>query len=407
MSASSGNTSTASTTPTNRASTPETIALHLRHLSRLSASNPVEFILSKITGIIDCTVVAFDRPLAFSLIAGVLAATGFRIENGFVFTLHPPHPKRPGASVPSSARHAGGRGTGSQARRRQFDRSARDPFRRRVIIDRFHGHLLDPEADFTQWSERFTAFVTEVVGMLDRGDPHSIERAKHRVNELVTELLVSLESVGEPMLLPVRMDIEPAPGGAAGHARLTIVAQDTPAFLYSLSTALSLRGLSIERVRIGGEGDRVEDEIDVIRYDGKSLDEHMLERVRLSVLLTKQFAYFLDRSPDPFAALSWFEFLTEQITGLPEPGKWIDLLGNPRAMHDLAQLLGTSDYLWEDFSASGTIPFCGSWSPIPKAVTSATRQRHCRAAWNRSRRPPPTLPSSGTGSTASRTVIFS
>ena len=150
--------------------------------------------------------------------------------------------------------------------------------------------------------------------MLDRGDPHSIERAKHRVNELVTELLVSLESVGEPMLLPVRMDIEPAPGGAAGHARLTIVAQDTPAFLYSLSTALSLRGLSIERVR-------------------------------LSVLLTKQFAYFLDRSPDPFAALSWFELLTEQITGLPEPGKWIDLLGNPRAMHDLARLLGTSDYL--------------------------------------------------------------
>ena len=131
------------------------------------------------------------------------------------------------------------------------------------------------------------------------------------------------------------------------------MAQDTPAFLYSLATALSLNNLSIERVRIGGKGPRVEDEVLCVDADGKPIvDKQVLERVRLSVLLTKQFTYFLNTAPDPFTALERFERLTEDLLRQSQPQaaeQWLDRLADPRNMQDLAKLLGTSDFLWEDF----------------------------------------------------------
>ncbi len=48
-------------------------------------------------------------------------------------------------------------------------------------------------------------------------------------------------------------------------------------------------------------------------------------------------------------ALTRFERLIDDILALPQQGRWVDLLSNPRVMADLAKLLGTSDFLWEDF----------------------------------------------------------
>jgi [glutamine synthetase] adenylyltransferase / [glutamine synthetase]-adenylyl-L-tyrosine phosphorylase len=85
--------------------------------------------------------------------------------------------------------------------------------------------------------------------------------------------------------------------------RLKVVAQDTPAFLYTLSNALSMHDLSIEHVRIRTIHGRVEDVIDLVDLQGRKIrDPELLNRVKLSVLLTKQFTYFLDAAPDPFAA---------------------------------------------------------------------------------------------------------
>ena len=68
----------------------EAIAAHLSHLHRLSPQNPVELMIkTRDDQRVECTVLAFDHPFEFSLITGVLSATGFRIEGGDVYTLEP------------------------------------------------------------------------------------------------------------------------------------------------------------------------------------------------------------------------------------------------------------------------------------------------------------------------------
>ena len=139
-------------------------------------------------------------------------------------------------------------------------------------------------------------------------------------------------------------------GDGGSVTRMRIVSQDTPLFLYSFSAALALRDVSIQRVRITTEAGRVEDVVDVVDRSGAPIaNPTLLNQIKLSVLLTKQFAYFVGVAPDPYAALLRFEQLTEQILGLPEEGRLLDLLADPRIMGELALLLGTSDYLWEDF----------------------------------------------------------
>ncbi len=319
---------------------PPLIAEHLLSLSRLSSDRPVDVLLTNEGDRrASCAVLAFDHPFEFSLITGVLASVGLRINSGDVFTLRP-------ATSNAAAPGRGGRPQRRPRHRPTLRAPARDPIKRAVIVDYFSCQF-DQRDDFDALADKLRCRMTEVIGLLDRADQASVNKAKRRVNEMVTERLSTLKVQHGTALAPVKLDIDQI---NTSRTRLKIVAQDTPAFLYSLSTALSLHGLSIERVRIRGSGDHVEDEIHVVDSSGQPIrDKQVLERVKLSVLLTKQFTYFLDQAPDPFAALTRFEQLTEDITQLPQRSQWVDLLSDPRAMQGLAKLLGTSDYLWEDF----------------------------------------------------------
>ena len=191
------------------------------------------------------------------------------------------------------------------------------------------------------------ARLKEVLTLAAKGDEKSMAAARHRVNEMVTEQLAGIDRSAYRVLYPVQIDV--AEQTEAG-TWIRVVSQDTPAFLYALSTALSLHGLSIEGLRIRTQGGRIEDEICVADKDGRAItDAQQLDQIKLSVLLTKQFTYFLDQAPDPYTALSRFEHLSRQVLSQPESGKWIDDLSDPRTMQDLARVLGASDYLWEDF----------------------------------------------------------
>ena len=197
------------------------------------------------------------------------------------------------------------------------------------------------------WRQQLEQRLLEVVGELERGAP---EAARRRVSELVADT-IRRHWPASPTLYPVRIDVtDRAPEAGGAVTRMRIVSQDTPLFLYSFSAALALREVSIQRVRIDTRGGRVEDVVDVVDRAGAPIaDPTLLDQIKLSVLLTKQFAYFVGMAPDPYAALLRFEQLTEQILGLPEEGRLLDLLADPRIMEELALLLGTSDYLWEDF----------------------------------------------------------
>ena len=219
-----------------------------------------------------------------------------------------------------------------------------------MIVDRFHGRRVAAEASALSveaWRQQLEQRLLEVAGDLERNAP---EAARRRVSEMVAET-IRRHWPTSPALYPVQIGVAndvAADGGAV--TRMRIVSQDTPLFLYSLSAALALRDVSIQRVRITTESGRVEDVVDVVDRSGAPIaDPTLLNQIKLSVLLTKQFAYFVGVAPDPYAALLRFEQLTEQILGLPEEGRLLDLLADPRIMGELALLLGSSDYLWEDF----------------------------------------------------------
>jgi glutamate-ammonia-ligase adenylyltransferase len=305
---------------------PPVIARHLVALTKLSANQPAAVLLEKRRdGAVECAVIAFDHRFEFSCITGIMAGTGFSIDRSDAFTL----PK-----VKSLSRSASG------------DRD--DPMREPVIIDYFQGRLLGPVTDFAAWKKNFVPATLEVIQLLDRNNEELTDRAKRLVNERVTQWLKNRRGALPPAVSPgsLEMAVQPLPGAT----RLRFHSVNAPAFLYALSTALSLHGLQIEKTRARTVEGRTIDEIDVTDRLGRPVeDPDSLHQLQRSVLLTLQFAYFLDRSPDPFTALQRFGELAEQIVKIPQARQWLELLANPLCMADLAKILGASNYLWEDF----------------------------------------------------------
>ena len=305
---------------------------HVTGLFGLTTRNFVKVISDvRKDGTLDCTVLAFDYPSEFSVITGILAGMGFSIISGDVFTYDPVVEEHPRAS---------------HRRRPARARAPEDLLKRRRIVDHFTG-VVDVSFSLQTWLTQLKENMVTIIGLLERGDTESVEEAKRRVNEMVVKRLTHLSLDSTPVLYPVQMEVETEEGE---NTRLRVVSQDTPAFLYALSNALSLQNISIEHVRIRTINSRIEDEIELAGMGGTRLDDPgILNRVKLSVLLSKQFTYFLDKAPDPFMALTRFENLVSDILRLPDQGQWLGLLTNPRTLKDLARVLGASDFLWEDF----------------------------------------------------------
>lgn len=312
---------------------PETVARHIELLSTLSRESPVALMVSeRSAGSVSCTVLGFDYPAEFSFITGILSSMGFTILSGNVFTY------RPGSSV-----------RGRKQRKPGGSRAQENLIGRRRIIDHFSGQI-ERDVNLKEWEKKLLDELRRVMLMLESDPKEGVSRARNSVNEMVAGRMRFIDSDGSSMLFP--MDIATDNSGTI-YTTLRIHSQDTPAFLFALSNALSLRGISIEGVRIRTVGGIAEDEIDVLDRDGKKIvDQERLAQLKLSVLLTKQFAYFLGRASDPYAALSRFEFMLDDVLQLPERGQWLDLFSNPAALRGLAKVLGASDYLWEDFVRS-------------------------------------------------------
>ncbi|MEE8441533.1 MAG: glutamate-ammonia-ligase adenylyltransferase, partial [Spirochaetia bacterium] len=258
---------------------------------------------------------------------------GFDIQSGSVYTLA----RDPGAADENSS--------GRRHRRRGLRRTLRSeptlPARR--IVDRFVGAV--PKGESLQGlRESLVDFLGRVLPEMLPGRDR--ETARRMVNEAVAERLRSDERGTSGGLLPVELTFDTSDAAT----RMTIIGEDTPFFLYSLSTALSLQGVSIESVQINTEKHVIRDELELADRNGNPIQgADRLDRIRLSVLLTKQFTYFLGGAPDPYAALVRFESMSNEIVAAAEHGGMAGILSQPLILQELARLLGTSDFLWEDF----------------------------------------------------------
>ncbi|MEX0702636.1 MAG: glutamine synthetase adenylyltransferase [Planctomycetales bacterium] len=270
------------------------------------------------------TVAGFDRVGDLSIICGLLFVYGFNITDGNVFT-----------AEQVAATHRGGKPAGAE-------KPAVSPAAAK-FVDVFtvrppRGAAL-PEA----W-KNYRDELAELMRLSAERGPRDAQGAlARRVAEAVRDL-----SGPAPHLYPVEIDIDN--DASERFTVLHIRAEDTIGFLYELTNALTLSGVDISRVIVGSAGDRVYDTLYVRDEAGrKILDEDRLKELRAAIVLIKHFTHLLPRSPNPESALLRFRDFLEQLFRQPNWLRDLSSLQRTEVLHTLANVLGVSDFLWEDF----------------------------------------------------------
>ena len=370
------------------------IESHIDAIERLSSGASFVLQVDGFPSALRVTVVSYDRPGLFSMITGLLSSAGLSIERGNVYTidLDAERSDQEGdAGTPErgsvlerfmrsrrAGRFAGAPGSpvpaGSPQRRKHHRHKhprAEAPTGK-VIIDRFEGHLrnhsetgapvtgerpvpsdqsvTDEQTEDSSATAGFRSELTESFESLFRLlDEKGIEAGRRMVAERVAGRLAALQPSDGLALAPISIEEEL---NNEGFTRMQVRSADTPFFLYALSNALSLHSISIERVSIETVGEEIRDVFDIAAATsggapGPIRDRAQLDRIRLSILLTKQFTFVLDRAPDPYEALARFDRL---IQDLGEEGEdMLHLFADRELQQELAMLLGASDFVWEDF----------------------------------------------------------
>jgi len=303
---------------------PGDISSHIYLSSLLQPQYPVESrILPQGNNRFDISIVAFDFLSEFSMICGLLNSFGFDIQSGHIFTF----------SEWDSVS-----GSKPNKKTKRFDS-------RKKIVDVFHVCLLENEGWDPKREKEFKDELLELVLLLSRG---KTQEARNRVNQQVVEFLSCHKGQFEERLYPVQVHFH-------NHLskRWTVMevhSKDTPAFLYSLSNALSMRGFYIQKVVIEIHGGEVHDWIYLCDVRGRKIEgKKEQELLKIATVMIKQFTQFLIQAPDPSKALRFFDQMLDKVMERKSPQSAIAFFGKKEGMTLLARLLGTSEFLWEDF----------------------------------------------------------
>jgi glutamate-ammonia-ligase adenylyltransferase len=274
-------------------------------------------------------IAACDRVGLLSLVTGLLAADKIDITGGDVLTLHLP---------PSSARPVD-----SRPRRRSF----RKP--RPAAADAAH-KILDIFTIRTEtWRERsdwdrFRLELTALVTLLAEGNA---EAARERIIERVSQSARAAR-YSETPLYPV--DVEVDNDASPSLTQLSIRSTDTLGFLFEFTSALAVLGVNIERVEIRTVDHEVRDTFWVTDARGRKIVQaERIHDLRVAAALIKQFTHLLPRSPDPGQALRQFSALIGQLLARPDWTTDLASLHSDQVLSTLAELMGVSQFLWEDF----------------------------------------------------------
>ncbi len=294
------------------------IATHVMLSAAVDDAHPVQVRIT-LQGMnrAEILVVAGDLFGEFSLITGFMAVYGLNILAGQVFSYR----SAPGRTTPWGQASDG------------------------MIIDVFTvEYAVEHPFDHTS-QENFIAQLSSLIHLLRRGQ---LQQARERLNYRLIDTIHTSPHAVPDRLLPVEVEVDNE--SSADWTVVYITADDTPGFLYSLSNALAMRNMYIHRVTIQSCQGKVHDRLDLgWRRGGKIFSAEGLRELRLIVTLIKQFTHFLTAAPDPAKALRHFDHLMDRLAhdgSLQDTFPWFWEADSLKA---LATVLGSSDFLWEDF----------------------------------------------------------
>ncbi len=267
------------------------------------------------------TIIAYDYHGELSLICGLLFEYGFDILSGQVFTYH-----------------------GSDSPADEVRPKIVDVFRVRRSSAETGGHApAIPIKDDTVWKQ-YRDDLHGYLRRLHRGEWHLTQ------GDLAKRVAASIEhtSTSEAPLYPVELNFDNTL--SERYTVFTIRGRDTEGFLYELTHALALNGVSIGCVELQTVQGIANDTLYVTDEAGKKItDPDALQKLRTTTVLIKHFTHLLPHSPNPVAALLHFREFLAQLTTRPDWPSEIASLEQSDVLDALARLLGVSDFLWNDF----------------------------------------------------------
>ena len=182
-------------------------------------------------------------------------------------------------------------------------------------------------------------------------DADQFDEARQAVNRQLVEYLGQRRSAFSGLLHTVQITFDN--GQSPTDTVMDIQSDDTPAFLYAFANALAMRNIYIAKAQFSIEGGKLHDRFYVRNRHGQKLTDSVdQQHLRLTAVLIKQFTHALTWAPDPAKALEAFDQfldLTVQEAKGKAQQQALAFLNDKKTFPILARLLGTSDFLWEDF----------------------------------------------------------
>jgi len=318
---------------------------HLQLANRLSPDRPCAIhIERRKAASYQLTLVAYDYFSEFATICGILSAFGLDIREAFIFTYTDTPSPSQGSAGPK-LRVPGAQATHLKKPFRPSSLLGLPGLSRKKVVDVFLLQVL-PGFEFDKSPQDHLQ--AELLAMIQLLDANHIRQARSQVNRHLVETLGKIQAKETDIIHPVQIRFNNTL--AANETVMDIRSTDTPAFLFTFANALTMRGIYLAKAFIEVEGNKVRNRFFVRGRSGQKIEgQTEQQELTAAAAFIKEFTHFLTWAPDPAKALEHFDQLLDELFHEDQTGAELSILTQKPLLAHLAQLFGTSDYLWEDF----------------------------------------------------------
>lgn len=307
--------------------------LHAELLSRIDAAHVIRIhVANSGEDYAQLTVVGVDRIGELAAICGLLFTYGLDIVYGNVFTW----------TEATTLVPIGNPDLNSDMSWRFIEKKSP-----RKFVNVFHVRRTGVSESPFLGADRWEQFESELNELLLLSDQRGLNEAQGRIARRVAE---TMEAAPRSAITLFPFELELDNESDVNATILHIQGEDSPGFLYELTNAITISGLSITRMMIRSSGNRVIDTLYVVDEHHQRIQHaDRLNELRAAIVLIKHFTHFLPQSPNPGSALIHFQQFLENLFRQPNWLEQLSPLQDSEVLGALAALLGISDFLWDDF----------------------------------------------------------